>query len=33
MKLNMNQIIVNTLCCSCCLFQTDGRLIVLPTAA
>jgi len=27
------QIIVNTACCSCCLFQTDGRLIVLRAAA
>ena len=33
MNMYMNQIIVNTLCCPCCLFQTDGRLIVLPAAA
>lgn len=29
----MNQVIVNTASCSCCLFQTDGRLIVLRAAA
>ena len=33
MNTHMNQIIVNTACCSCCLFQTDGRLIVLRAAA
>lgn len=33
MNTDMSQIIVNTACCSCCFFQTDGRLIVLYTAA
>ena len=29
---NFDRPIVNTACCSCCLFQSDGRLIVLRTA-
>ena len=32
MNAHRKQIIVNTACCSCCLFQSDGRLIVLRTA-
>ena len=32
MNAHRKQIIVNTACSSCCLFQSDGRLIVLRTA-
>lgn len=33
MNTYVNRIIVNTASCSCCHFQTDGRLIVLRAAA